>query len=115
MKTVITENDVCSGGVKDYYLREDKTIINISANEDEVNLCRDFMRVFMRPDKKGIGSYRLKHIIEKHFNKYISNGAAIVAALREGHKVGRMQRRYVRSPNAVIHLCVNKDYKAGKS
>lgn len=53
----------------------------------EVETCRAYLRQCDRTNLPKVGSYGLKHVIENYFDTYISNGAAIVAAVLEGFPV----------------------------
>jgi hypothetical protein len=54
---------------------------------EEVEFCRAYLRQCDPTKFPNVGSYGLKHVIENHFETYISNGAAIAAAVLEGFPV----------------------------
>lgn len=80
--------------------------------EEEIAMCREWIRAHVRKVDQirtqpsfrgGVGnSYHLKHVVESwRPGEYISNGALIEAALREGY---RAQRTHRGSLNAVFNM-----------
>jgi hypothetical protein len=59
-------------------------------DENEVTLSRKFIKERLKPSKiRSRSSYELKQNVEDAMGCYISNGAFITAALKEGAKVER--------------------------
>jgi hypothetical protein len=59
-------------------------------DEKQVALCREWLRAFIRPRTRfnaEYSSYVLKHRVQAWADEYVSNGAFIVAAMREGYRV----------------------------
>ena len=74
----IEANGLCWGKPKD------------NIQKDEIELCEKWIKEFAKERKTintNLGSYRLKHIVEKHFKKYVSNGAFIQASKNLGFKI----------------------------
>jgi hypothetical protein len=75
----------------------------------QVDLCRQFLSQCARTKTGRISSYALKHVIERWAaaqnpqDDYVSNGAAIRAALELGLVVSPNPRR---SPNAMVGVSV---------
>ena len=61
----------------------------VNTDPSEVQICRTWLQQFARPKriKKDdcIGSYGLKHEIERRVGQYVSNGACIQAAIELGY------------------------------
>jgi len=60
-----------------------------SISDEQVLLCKAWINEWITPRKtlnREKNSYRLKHVVEKKCNKYISNGAFIKAAIELGYK-----------------------------
>lgn len=93
------EKDICAAGLADFF-GDDPQAVNIPPDEKEVELCRRFIRETCSPSKTGHSSYGFKHEVERRFGEYISNGAAILAAVREGVE----QHRIKIGPNTIIML-----------
>jgi len=99
------ENQVCYAGLKSYYNKNNPKI-NIPANELQIELCRIYIKNYtykidkIYPKNRYRSSYGWKHIVENHFNIYISNGSMIAAAIREGCKI----RAGKKSINAIIYI-----------
>jgi hypothetical protein len=55
--------------------------------EEEIELAVEYLRRCEPAKTASVGSYGLKHWIQGHFGRYVSNGAAIAAALRLGLRV----------------------------
>lgn len=56
-------------------------------SDKEVQLCKEWIKKCITKRKtinKEKGSYGLKHVVEKHYKTYISNGAFIKAAIDMG-------------------------------
>jgi len=73
--------------------------------EQQVVLCVEWLLQYATPRKTAnlkIGSYGLKHIVENWAKTYISNGAFILAARRQGVKIVPNNPN---SPNA--YSCLN--------
>ncbi len=87
---MLTENDICLSGLKNYYTGENGSIndarfANTPPPPEMVELCREFIREKMEAKHlRGRYSYHLKHEVERWCGKYIANGAFIMAALLEG-------------------------------
>lgn len=54
---------------------------------EQVELCKQWIQEFCTPrtTPNQFGSYTLKHVVERHFGTYISNGAFIAAADAQGY------------------------------
>jgi hypothetical protein len=104
---MITVNNICSFGLSEYFFREYPGQPLEPINTDQVNKCREYIKEYLKPDKRGHSSYHFKHVVENHYNYYISNGAFIQAALLENI---RMERMSLHSPNVRIYLT----YKRGE-
>ena len=75
--------------------------------KDEIELCEKWIKEFVKERKtinRDFSSYRLKHIVEKHFKKYISNGAFIQASKNLGFKI-----KPCNSLNAYFNMGVKKE------
>jgi len=63
-------------------------------SENEIATCRTWLRLFAAPTKRiqtAFGSYYLKHLVEHWGGRlYVSNGAFIEAAKREGYRFKRV-------------------------
>ena len=58
-------------------------------DEQQVALCREWITRFTVPTanlNRTTDSYNLKHDVERWAKKYISTGAFIIAAIREGYR-----------------------------
>lgn len=99
MLNTIQKTDICSAGIKNYseFKQADR---NSPPDMDQVSLCREFIKTYLKESKKTRSSYHFKHAVERIYNQYITNGAFIMAALEEG--AGMVQLR--EGPNALIHL-----------
>lgn len=56
----------------------------------QIDLCREWIKQFCIPRKtrnSRYGSYGLKHLVERYYGEYISNGAFIAAAEESGYEV----------------------------
>lgn len=125
----LTENDICIGGIKDYFVwlrdfRNDKSIPvgyenNVNFSDEQVKACREFIRdhcVKLKYPSRYMGSYGFKHEVEHHYrcfhntSIYIPNGSFIIACIREGVPCYRDHSRL--SPNAVICLSLSEEAKA---
>ena len=71
------------------------------SSPDQVRICRAFLERCERTKTGRIGSYGLKHVIERAAGEYVSNGACIQAAVDLGI-VTRPIDPYNGSPNAWI-------------
>ena len=59
-------------------------------NEDQVAICTAWLQEHAKPRKRvnsRIGSYGLKHVVERAAGHYVTNGAFILAAYRLGYTV----------------------------
>ena len=84
-------------------------------SQEQVELCREWIRQFATRTERinsgyALSSYTLKHLVEswrRHNggNDYISNGAFIEAMMREGFRARRCD---VGSPNAVFNASISK-------
>lgn len=91
-KNMITENDICTAGLKDFYTGasgsiNDSKYSGTPPDPVMVELCREFIRTWVAPTSCGKvrnSSYHMKHEVERWAGQYITNGAFILAALREG-------------------------------
>lgn len=100
---MIKVNDVCSAGIKSSHLKD-----NSPVDAEEVNYCREYIKEFLKVDKRGgHSSYHFKHMVESHYNTYISNGAFIVAAIQEGCRIERFS---LNSPNVRVYMAHKKRY-----
>jgi hypothetical protein len=60
----------------------------ISSNQEEVILCKDWLKKYAWPlsrINKSHTSYYYKHVVEACVDRYISNGAFIQAAISQGY------------------------------
>jgi hypothetical protein len=104
---MIKQTDICSYGLKDSFIREH--IQDISEPDlEQVNKCREYIKQFLKYNRRGHSSYGLKHSVEAYYKTYISNGSFIMAALLEGCNIERFN---LSSPNARIFLDYKKNYK----
>ena len=58
--------------------------------KEEVELCEKWIKEFTRKNvciNYNFSSYGLKHVVENHFGKYVSNGSFIKAALNLGFNI----------------------------
>lgn len=55
-------------------------------SEKEVVLCRKWLKVFAKKSSKlnGTSSYHYKHVVERFYQSYVTNGSFILAAILEG-------------------------------
>jgi len=74
---MINLNDVCSAGIKDFFLKKSPDEINYSVNPEEVKYCREYIKEFLKESRRGHSSYHFKHSVERHYNNYITNGALL--------------------------------------
>jgi hypothetical protein len=83
-----------NGLVTEYYrkreakLKENTTYLDSLPVEEEVALCMAWLEQFATPRKTvnpRMGSYGLKHVVERWAGNYVSNGAFILAAHRLGY------------------------------
>jgi hypothetical protein len=75
----INGNGICWGSEED-----------LEINKKQVELCEKWIKEFVKERKtinKDFSSYKLKHMVEEHFNQYISNGAFIQASKNLGFKI----------------------------
>jgi len=75
--------------------------------EEQVNICRKWIRYYARPSKKyntAAFSYGLKHQVEKAYNTYVSNGAFIQAAFLEGYRVKKVD-----GLNAIFNMVIPEE------
>jgi hypothetical protein len=103
---MITENDICTAGLKNYYTNTN--YYNEWPDLEMVKLCRQFIKEWLSPApncKRKISSYHLKHEVERWSGSYITNGAFILAAVLEGL---HQEPTSLNSPNT--WLCVKKNY-----
>ena len=72
----------------------------------EVELCRDWLLLYATPATScgRRSSYGLKHDVEKWAGRYVSNGAFILAALKNGYRV----RSWPDSINATFFMSIRK-------
>ena len=61
---------------------------------DQVEICRKFLSQCEPTQRAGVGSYGLKHIIERAAGSYISNGSCIAAAIDLGFRVAPAHSGY---------------------
>ena len=104
-------NDVCAYGFKDYFVDRYPGEPIRPVDPDQVEACRAFIRDHCREDKRGHTSYQFKHIVEGFYNRYIQNGAFIVAAILEGK---RLERIRLRGPNAQVFIEVTTKKRGGR-
>jgi hypothetical protein len=77
-------------------------------DERQVETCRRWLRLFAEPRKTinlRYDSYGHKHRVEHWTRAYISNGALVEAARREGY---RIVRTHASSPNARFNFGVRQ-------
>ncbi len=82
---MITENEVCTAGLKNYFI--DSEYYNQPPDPQMVDLCRKFIKEWLTSSpnyKHKNSSYHLKHEVERWANRYISNGSFVLAAVLEG-------------------------------
>ncbi len=60
----------------------------------QVEICRRFLSACKPSKKAGVGSYGLKHVVERWASEYVSNGACIQAAIDLGLPVVPQFRGY---------------------
>lgn len=111
MNEKVTEGDVCSEG----FLRAFEPQYRLPVEESQVVAAQAWLREFAvkgtlwtdddanTAHKDYPTSYGMKHSAERWAGQYISNGALIVAALREGFDVKPVDDDH---PNAVFRLFV---------
>lgn len=76
--------------------------------QDKTELIRLFIRQKLKVRKQinyKIGSYGLKHLIERHLGIHISNGELIISMIQEGYTVQPFQYG---SPNARFNVGIPK-------
>lgn len=93
-------NEVCLGGMSDYFRREHPGEQLSPVDDDQVELCREFIRDHCRPHRRGFSSYHLKHVVEEYYGTYIANGSFIAAAILEGCRT----KRFNLGPNVQVFL-----------
>ncbi len=97
------------GLVSEFYRRRNekgnKFNLDTQPAEDQVTRCVEWLQLFATPRKTvnyKIGSYGLKHVVERWAGTYITNGAFLLAAHRAGYKIIPDEPL---SPNA--HFCMS--------
>jgi hypothetical protein len=76
---------------------------------EEVQACRRWIRKHVDPSaaiREDHTSYGFKHLVEETIESYVSNGAFIEAARREGYEIVRDSEG---SPNALFNMCIKPD------
>lgn len=77
-------------------------------NEKEVKLCMSWLEKFAKPASmrfRRMGSYGLKHVVERWSGIYVSNGAFILAAHHLGYRISPDDPQ---SPNAMFYMRVSE-------
>ncbi|MBP7583058.1 MAG: hypothetical protein KBA61_03425 [Spirochaetes bacterium] len=100
---MMTVKEVCLYGVKDYYIRSDPGEPIPKVSPPQVKKCREFIRVHLKPHRRGRSSYHFKHAVERVYGGYYANGSFIAAAILEGCEVERIGL----GPNVIVKM----DYK----
>jgi hypothetical protein len=70
--------------------------------QDQVDAAKQFLAQIKPTKRARVSSYCLKHAIEIFAGRYVSNGAAIVAAIALGFTVKSAGGDFDRDPNCMI-------------
>lgn len=104
----ITANGLVSPQYRGHAVKRNNKVSEALPEETQVTLCIEWLKTFATPRKTvndKIGSYGLKHVVERWAGIYISNGAFILAVYRMGYKI---IPNYPLSPNTRFRLSYPK-------
>lgn len=105
---ITEESQVCANGTKygtscQNYC--DEETLEKRPDEEQIKICMEWLEKnaekTMIANPGTIGSYGLKHLVEKNMKSYVSNGAFIVACLRSNFIC---KQETITSPNIIINI-----------